>query len=348
MRKSTFLISTLVAAMISAPLLAETVRKVRVADVQLQAAQQQLAFPGVTRATNHARITFLVSGNVEKLPVVIGEKVTKGDLLAKVYNPQLLPSYNAANAQVSELNTRIKQLSKDQQSLAALNKAGAVSDNDLEQLETQLASLKASRNTAEAKRAEASKLLKETELRAPFDAVIEQVFSDEGEFVAAGQPVIELSGEGGIEVAIKVPELVLPYISTGDKLPVVFPFFRNLSVTGEIIELGRSTTGQGQLFPVVVSIPYVQGLTAGMTSEVNIQLKREPKLSLPVQAVIDTGDGQIRVFKLVNGVVEQVAITVDSLVGSNVVISSGLIAGDRVVTAGQHVLANGDKVEVIE
>lgn len=346
-----FLTATLLiaASAASADALAAKVRGVRVAEVQLESAEQHLVFPGITRAANHARVTFLVSGSLRALPLTLGQKVAKGDLLAELYNPQLLPAFNAADAQVNELDARINQLRKDLTSTRALNKAGALSDNDLEQLETQLVSLDASRNTAAAKRAEAEKLLGETELRAPYAAVVEELFVEQGEFIGAGQPVVGLSGEGVLEVEIKVPELVLPHLSAGDTVQVHLPFYKQLQLSGEIIELGRSTSGQGQLFPVVIALPATEGFNAGVTAEVRVEMTQEPQLTLPVRAVIDTGDGQTKVYVLRDGIVQQTAVTVVSLLGSKVTIAAGAVAaGAQVVVAGQHILADGDAVKVLK
>lgn len=323
-------------------------RAVRVQVVTDNAVETLFRFPGVTRAKEHASLTFLVSGTLSELPVQLGQRVKKGEMLARMYNPQLQPAADAARERVRELNTRMGQAKRDFQRVQTLRDSGAASKQEYEQLESEIAALKAGISAAKAQQSETERLLKETELHAPFDAVVDSIGHEIGEFVAAGQPLISLSGGGGLEVETQVPELMLSRLAQAQNVSVEFPYLDDVKLTGTLIELGQGAIGRGQLFPAVVSLPEHPDVRPGITAELVFVHVAKDQLSVPVQAIIDPGAGQARLFVYNNGVVEKRMVEIVSIQGGTVAVRSSLKAGDQVVVAGQGALVDGEAVEVVK
>jgi RND family efflux transporter MFP subunit len=325
----------------------DSTRYVRVQEVSDNAVETLFRFPGVTRAKQHASLTFLVSGTLAELPVTLGQRVEKGELLAQMYNPQLQPAADAARERVRELSTRMSQAKRDFQRVATLRDSGAASKQEYEQLESEINALKAGISAAKAQQAETERLLKETELHAPFAAVIDSIAFEVGEFVAAGQPMLALSGGGGLEVETQVPELMLSRLAQAQNVTVEFPYLDNVQLTGKLVELGQGAIGRGQLFPAVVSLPTHPDVRPGITAELVFVHVARDQLSVPVQAIIDPGSGQARLFVYKDGVVTKKIVEIVSIQGATVAVRSDLKSGDLVVIAGQGALVDGEAVEVV-
>ncbi|HAZ89372.1 MAG TPA: efflux RND transporter periplasmic adaptor subunit, partial [Marinobacter adhaerens] len=147
---------------------------VRVSEVSGGESQDMpLRFSGIVRATQRATLTFQVSGTLKEQAVELGQKVQAGDLLARVYNPGLEPARDSARARLEELRTQYQQAQREWERSSRLHERGVVSEQTLEQLAARRDSLEASVATARASLAEATQLLEESTLRAPFSGRVE-------------------------------------------------------------------------------------------------------------------------------------------------------------------------------
>lgn len=320
---------------------------VRVSEVTGGEAQEiTLRFSGIVRSTQRATLTFQVSGTLKERAVELGQTVAAGDVLARAYNPALEPARDSAQAKLDELNTRYDQAKREWERSSRLHERGVVSEQNLEQIAARRDSLKASVATAQAALAEATQLLQESTLRAPFAGRVEALLVQRDEFVAAGQPVMRLSSPEGAEVEVRVPAYLLAHVSLDQELPVWSVQNRSAApVTGSVVEIAQAGAIRGELHPVLVSLP-INTLDTGEPVEVGITPLRESAITVPLLSVVRSADG-MTVFRVRDGVARRVPIQVERVVGERVVVRTGeLEPGDQVVYAGMTRLADGDAVEV--
>lgn len=334
--------------------LATELKVVRVAPVKSAEAVRSFRFSGVTQAGEQARLAFLVSGEVIDLPVKLGDQVVAGDVIATLRNPQLAPAAKAAEAQLAELRTRLAQAKRDRSRVAELRKNGAATKEEYEQVDAQYRALQSSVNTARAGVAQASELLGETALKAPFSGSVSQVLIDAGDFVSAGQPVAVLSGLDLLEIKLGLPETLLNGLRVNDPVKVFLPFQHDSQVTGVITEVASAAPASGQLFPVVVGVEKMATpaatLRPGLTAEVEIAQQGTTELMVPIRAVVDPGTGQPIVYRFnsSSATVSVVPVVVGDIVGEFVVINGDLTANDQVVHVGLSGLLDGQTVTVAE
>jgi len=323
---------------------AVTVRVAKVAGGQNQGIP--LRFSGIVRSTQRATLTFQVSGTLKERTVELGQQVAAGDLLARVYNPALEPARDSARARLQELTTQYEQSKREWERSNRLHERGVVSEQGLEQLAARRDSLRASVATAKASLAEATQLLNESTLRAPFAGRVEALLVEADEFVAAGQPVMRLSSPAGREVEVRVPAYLLDHVSLNQELPVWSVQDRSRpKQTGTVVEIAQAGAVRGELHPVLVNLP-TQALEPGEPVEVGITPERVAATTVPLLSVIRTSDGT-GVFRVRNGQAQRVPVTVERVVGERVVVTADqLEPGDQVVYAGMTRLTDGDAVEV--
>ncbi|HEA51478.1 efflux RND transporter periplasmic adaptor subunit [Marinobacter antarcticus] len=311
-----------------------------------QAQEITLRFSGIVRSTQRATLTFQVGGALKERAVELGEKVAAGDVLARVYNPALEPARDSAGARLDELNTQYDQAKREWERSTRLRKSGVISEQNLEQIAASRDALKASVATARAELVEASQMLQESLLRAPFAGRVEALLVEKDEFVAAGQPVIRLSSTKGKEVEIRVPAYLLAHVSVGQEVPVWSVQNRNdAPVIGSVVEIAQAGAIRGELHSILVSLP-VKTLEPGEPVEVGITPIHQSAITVPLLSVVRNAGG-ITVFRVRNGVARRVPIDVERVVGERVVVRAGeLKPGDQVVYAGITRLVDGDAVEV--
>ncbi len=305
-----------------------------------------LRFSGIVQAAQRATLTFQVSGALKEQAVELGQQVAAGDLLARVYNPALEPARDSAAARLEELRTQYEQAQREWERSRRLRERGVVSEQSLEQLASRRDSLRASVATARASLAEATRLLEESELRAPFGGRVEALLIEQDEFVSAGQPVMRLSSPKGREVEVRVPAYLLGQVSLGQNLPVWSVQNRaRAPIQGAVMEIAQSGGNRGELHPILVSLPDGT-LEPGEPIEVGITPDQISGMTVPLLSVMRYQSGA-SVFRVSSDVVRRVPVAIDRIVGEQVYVSSAdLQPGDQVVFAGLTKLTDGDSVEV--
>ena len=326
------------------------VKRVKVAQVSQVAEERGLRFSGVTRAARRARLAFSVGGRLVSRPVDVGDPVRKGQLIARLDVEELENAVATATATLAELEARRAQTQRDLERAQQLVNAKAATDEELERTRAAKDSLEAAERAATARLAETRRLLDEGTLRAPFAGTITEIFYEPGEVATPGMSVALLSGSGEVELEVEVPESVVPRIAVGDLVTVELPVLGDRTLEGRVTSVGRTTTGPGRLFPVVVTLPEDADLAAGVTAELVLRLRNEEALALPVEAVINPGGQRPSVFQVVDeggrSRVQKVAVEIGALLGDRVTVQGELVPGDRVVVGGQRGLLSGEEVEV--
>ncbi|MEE4250361.1 MAG: efflux RND transporter periplasmic adaptor subunit [Alcanivoracaceae bacterium] len=319
---------------------------VRVAPVMAGEAQEPLRFAGVVRSRQRAELTFQVSGTLQERLVEIGAPVQAGELLARLQNPQLMPARDSARARLREAEAQARQAEQEYQRGLPLRERGVLSQQNIEQLLARRDSLRAAVDTARAALAEAEQLVREGELRAPFNGVVEAVLAEPGEFVAAGQPALRISSPQGFEVEVRIPEALRAGIEPDMTLPVWRVMDRDsVPLEGVVTEIGRGSR-RGELYPLVVSLDD-ETLVPGVAVEVGVVRPLTEALTLPVLAVVRSAEGTA-VFRVRDNRAQRLPISVLQLAGEQVLVrGDDIVAGDLVVYAGLSRLADGDRVEIL-
>lgn len=322
-------------------------RSVRVGEVQSQRSARELRISGITRASQRATLAFLVAGTLSERPVDLGQSVKAGEVVGRIYNPALGPAVAANEARVRELDSRLEQLDRDVRRSEELRDRNLISEQELERVRTDLSSTRASRDLALANLAEARNQLQESSLKAPFDGSVDGVFFEVGEYVAAGQPVMRLSGSGRIEVELEIPETLITRFLPGREVTLTLPFLDQRSVAGEVVHVGDAGGEAGGLFPVEIELEDARDLRPGLTAELVLQLSGASNMVVPLAAILDPGTGRPRVFRASGGRVEPVFVEVGQLYGDHVAVSGPLEPGDEVVITGLGSLTPGQAVEIL-
>jgi len=319
---------------------------VRVASIGTTAARRTVRFSAVTRAAQRAALSFPMAGRLVTRGVEVGDHVRRGQVLAAVDDGSSSNAVDSTRASVAELAARVEQAERDRERVQYLVGVKAATAEEVEHVSAAADAVKAAHAAAAARLDEARRMQGETVLRAPFAGTVTAVRLEPGERTRPGVPVIELSGDGLLELRVEVPESVVASLQEGQTATARLPFAGGAKVSGRITSVARAAVGPGGLFPVIVTLDASPGLAAGMTAELLLDTHTGEGYSVPIAAVVNPGSSWPAVFVVREGRARRVPVELGQIVGERVMVSGELTLGEPVVVAGNTQIADGDPVEV--
>lgn len=266
---------------------------------------------GSLRAALISDIAAAEDGRIDELLVKEGQRVTKGDLLAKLDSRRIVHEMNVLKAQVHETKARIERFKNEltiyedeYKSLVSAEKGfnGSVSrqefrDTHLQKVTTEgeIATLEASLSTFQARLNSLDTSLEDTEIKAAFDGVIIQKFVEQGFWVDAGDKVVTLMNDQKLEAWLDIPEFIDPKFLKKELISVEA---NNSSLTITKIVTIPQVNERSRNYKLVVEVDGLKhSLLPGMsvTASVPNGLFKE-QLLIPTDAISRNGAGYF-VFK---------------------------------------------------
>lgn len=325
------------------------VRPLKTITIGSRAATLGRKYPGKVRANQEVALAFNVAGPLIELHVLRGDQVEKGKLLAKV-DPRDYENILAAKQGV------LAMAKSDHEKVDELVKAGAANPRELTQA-------KAALEVAQAERDIAAKALEDTKLVAPFAGVIANRFVEQFQNVQAKEAILSLQDVSEVEIRVSVPEEQVALSQQGrgrfdmvavfDYLPDHEPF------PVQMKEYATEADPATQTFTaiLVMTAPEDVRILPGMTATViatpkETETTSESQYAVPIDAVPIDGQGQYYVW-VVEGAdgetmtVHRRDVTVHGM-HSDVVVVEGVQVGERIATAGVHLLQEGQQVRPFE
>lgn len=306
-------------------------------------------FPARVRASTEVVVAFEVPGKIEKLAVLRGQRVQRGDLLAQLDQRDFQTRLESSQAQFNQLSTE----------LAAVNRAfaaGASTEIERARFQTAVQRARADLDLA-------TKALEDATLVARFDGLVADVFVDQFQKVGVGAPVLRLQTDGIALVEVNVdPARVALARSLRDATShsVRFDFMPGRELPAKLVEYTTQADSATQtfraLFEIVVpeDIVILPGMPATVVeSAVAGAQPNAGELSVPVEAVAIDGVGSAHVW-LVNdqadgtALVRRTDVDLGELVDGEIVITRGVKSGQTIAAAGVHHLVDGQRVRPLE
>lgn len=329
------------------------IRPVRVMTVGTSGIAPVAELAGEVRARVESRLGFRVSGKMLSRKVEAGQRVRRGQELARIDARDYQLQRASADAGVAAAQADLANARNELKRFEELRKQGFVSETELERKRVALSLAEANFSQAQNSASLEGNRLGDTVLRADADGVIVSVEADVGEVVAAGTPVMILAQDGARDIAVEFPEDRTPLakIATAEVSLWAQP---GVSYPAKLRELSASADPVTRTFRARYSVQAPAGaLALGQSASL---LLRVPVIGkgtrLPTTALVsgeslgakETGPAKSLVWVLdgTSGTVKKVPVQVVGIEGNDVLVS-GLADGTQVVTAGVHVLTEGQK-----
>lgn len=228
--------------------------------------------PATLKWSQRVELSTPVSGVVKAVNVEVGDQVKKGQILLSLDSTIYRASVAENQSEITRLNAEAEEAKRDLDRVQELYQRTIVSTTDLDQ--ARLRSVKSLSMLAEARARllQNRKMLDDTSLRAPFDAVVILRQAEPGMSVASGlqpQMLLTLARSGEMIARMQLPSPQMDNLKTGQKVTVSVA---GTSYTGKIKTLGLDPiqTKDGSVYPVNVLFTSKLPLRAGMPAVVKL------------------------------------------------------------------------------
>ncbi len=315
---------------------AEQTVRVKVQEIHPEAVNGEQGFSGTIEEASGASLSFASAGTIKRIYVDEGQIVRQGQLIAELDPTTLQNAYTISK-------TSLEQAQDTYNRMKELHDAGSLPEMQWIQIENQLKS-------ATAQEAIARKSLSDTKLYAPFSGYISSKIAEIGQNASPGMPIVKLVNIGSVKVKISVPEDDIQRIAQHSSMKVVVPALGNREFEGQVKERGVSADPRSRTYEVKATIQNHDGqLLPGMICQVFTNyMQGSTGVFVPANLVQLDSDNKTFVW-VVNGeraLKREIIIDGESAQGAKV--SFGLVAGDKLIVAGQQKVSNGMKVEIVK
>ncbi|NCW20123.1 MAG: efflux RND transporter periplasmic adaptor subunit, partial [Betaproteobacteria bacterium] len=156
-----------------------------------------------------------LAGKLIARQVQAGDRVTAGQILARLDPSESAPQTAAAKAQWLGAETDLKLANADLQRIVDLREKGFVSEAQVDRQRAAVDAAKARLEAAQAQLAQASNAVEFQVIRADAPGVVVGLDAELGQVIAAGQSVMRLARDGEREALIYLPETKMPGLALG-------------------------------------------------------------------------------------------------------------------------------------
>jgi RND family efflux transporter MFP subunit len=303
---------------------------VQVATVEKRARSETEEVVGTVRARLHATLEAKVGARIEKLPVVMGQTVKSGDLIARLDAPEIRARHDQARA-------ALKQADDDWRRATDLLEKKVSTQSEFDAAESR-------RRVAQAVLAETGALLSFVEITAPFDGVVARKLAEVGDLAMPGKPLVEIENPSELEVEAGVPESLIGGIKAGAVMRVRVDSLKAV-LACKVSEIAAAADANSHTFLVKVSVPATTGLRSGQFARLLVPMGERETIRVPAAAVVRRGQLEI-VFVVADERARLRLVRTGAESEGEVEILSGIDAGQTVVIEGAAKLEDGQPVEV--
>ncbi len=275
-------------------------------------------------------------GTVEDVNVNMGDRVSKGQILAKLDDSVLRQNLRQMEDNykfVSDLYEKQKNL-WDQKIGSEVQYLQA--KNSKESLENSIKALKDQ--------------IDMTLIKSPINGTVESVDIRIGQSVAPGLPIIRVVNFSSVKVVAEISEFYSSKVNKGDEVEIELPDL-GTSIKAKISSASKYINPQNRTFEIDVRLnPEAQHFKANMVAVLKINdYKSDDAMVIPINLVQNDDEGNF-VFLATNGnptaKAKKVRVTLGQSYNGLVEIIKGLQAGDKLITSGQTNLQDGEAIRL--
>lgn len=316
---------------------------VELVQVQSFDVEDRIESTGELLAVERAEIAAEVGGRITEVLCDAGDAVSPDEVLLRIDPEKRELELANVRARLAEASAATKETRREQRRIGQLHERGAASEAQLDSANTDLESAESRRDAAAAQLGEAERALRDSNVKAPFAALVARRMVSRGEFVAPGTLLYDLVAMDPIKVEFHLPERDSARVHLDQPVTVrVAPmpdrtFEAHVSMVSPVIDpQTRTLRVEARL-----ANPDIQ-LRPGLFAEVDVGVaRRSGVVMVPEESVVQRALGPIVFVVDDDGRVHQREIQTGKHRRGAVEIESGVVAGDWVVTSGQSRLLEG-------
>ncbi len=288
--------------------------------VKTQSLGANVEVPGSLIANQSTELHPEISGRIVQLNVSEGRQISKGMLIAKLYDGDL-------QATLKKLQVQLQIANQNEQRSSQLIKIQGISQQDYDASLLNVNNIKADIEVTQA-------TIIKTEIRAPFNGKVGLKNISMGAFVTPTTVVATIQQTDVLKLDFSVPEKYIAQIKVGQK--VNFTTEGNTKPhTASIMATESGVTQETRSLSIRAVVQNKEaGLVPGVFAKVVLNFEPDPNaIVVPTQSIIPQARGK-KVIVYKGGIAKFTDVTTGIRDSATVQITSGLQAGDTIVTTG--------------
>ena len=320
---------------------------IRYTEAREHTVRRQIRLPGSVQSPTVSTVAGEVEGLVVELGVREGDAVEKGQLLARLRTVNLELRRDASQSELSEAEARLKLAERNLERARELFDAKVFSQQELDDAFYEFS---AWQGRLDRLRAEIERILddiKRCTIHAPFNGVVTDKHTELGQWLAVGDPVVELMAVDDLRVLVQVPERYYRGLRVGRRVSVEFEAMGGRKTVGTVSAIIPRADPQARTFPVKLKFSNPGGkVAAGMLAQVSFSGGAAYRATIvPKDAVVSQNLHQVIYIIKDDGTVDPIRVRTGAGVGSWIEVSGNVRPGQRVVTRGNERLMPGQAVQ---
>lgn len=310
-------------------------------------------YAGEVRARFETTLSFRVTGKILTRSVEIGDRVRKGQLLARLDNSDFLLAVQTLKAQVKSAAADRDFTKDDLTRYRELLDQKVISNPDFDRHQTAYTNAEERVAALETQLKQTINQLDYTELSADREGVITALEVEKGQVVAAGQAVVKLAQTDEKEIHFDIPEQRIAVIKNHQTVAVSLWSDDGRRLKAEIREIGASADPVSRTYRVKAKLLEGQeDAHLGMTATVWVASDKAELIAVPLSAVFTSQaqpkQQQVWLIDEAAGTVKAVPVQLGTALPGELVSIEGLQAGQLIVSAGVQRLKEGQTVRLSE
>ena len=285
-------------------------------------------------------------GRITAVYVEAGDKVRRGQILARLDQSVIQPQVNRLAASLEEARAQASLSEAEYQRAKGVESAGALSSEEIERRRAAAVTDDARVNVAAAQLAEVDARLDRTEIRAPAEGVVLTRNAEVGQnAVPGGEPLFRLASGAEIEMRGQIAEQDLARVHIGQPATV---FVTGIAepFNGRVRLLGAVIDPDTRLGEIRIALEPHPSLRPGAFARGQVSVSEAQRAVLPQTAVLADQKGNYVLIVNAEQQAERRDVRVADTIAEGIVIGEGLQGDERVISTAGGFLRAGEKVAV--
>jgi RND family efflux transporter MFP subunit len=324
-------------------------RPVRTVTVEKRQAGTPIVITGRIEAEDEVAIAFRISGRLLENDRKLGDRVTPGQVVARLESQNELNGLRTAKASLAAAQGQLTQARNHFERQDTLLNQGWTTRANHDQAKQAMQTAQAQVDAAEAQLKIARDLVSFTELKADAPGVVTAVGPAAGEIVQAGQMILRLARQEGRDAVFDVPAQVIRTAPTDPQVTVSLADDPKVVARGRVREIAPQANPVTRTFEVKVGLtdpPPAMRLGATVTGR--LETEAVPIIEIPATALTKfNNQPSVWIVDPQNLTVSMRNVDVLRFDQATVAVSRGLDTGEVIVTAGVQALHPGQKVRLL-
>ena len=256
---------------------------------------------GIVKPINRIEIKSKASGQIEELPIEVGDFVRNGTLIAMLDQKDERTDVAQAQADLDIAKAELKQAQSTFDRWDQLFRSELISEEEQDQIELGLAVAKGKLVQATSTLDRANERLSESVVRAPVDGIILQKYVEKGQIIASGvsnvsggTPIVDIADMSSVYIEAGIDEIDIGKVMTGQTAIVVAEAYPRLVFKGKVVRIAPEAKIEQNvtLFDVIVEVKNTNGnLKSGMNINIELFIVNKENILLAPTIALQIPDG---------------------------------------------------------